>query len=265
MTHSHKGFSDQDLIIGFTWGTAAKLIDSSLVGLDVSLPRSSTNIASYKAEDIITRDVCIIGGSSTGTYSAVLLGVFNKSVAHRLRQKSSRRCPSNGWISGPANRYWVRVGQYDSFGGCSRRILHAAFKVSGVERGFIPDPVPEDLLMPFGDFVKKYSLEAAVYTIFQLSQSMGDIYHTLTLYVMKVIGLDLLKNLESGFLTTARHDNSEPYQKAQATLSKDPLLNSTVIGMDRCWYSGRTEAHPSQEVAHNHSTEARQPLRLRPL
>jgi heterodisulfide reductase subunit A-like polyferredoxin len=64
----------------FPWGNAAKLIVASLVGLAASHSHSSINIANYKQEDIITRDVCIIGGGSTGTYSAVRLGDFNKSV-----------------------------------------------------------------------------------------------------------------------------------------------------------------------------------------
>ena len=34
----------------------------------------------YKPEDIITRDVCIIGGGSTGTYSAIRLRDMGKSV-----------------------------------------------------------------------------------------------------------------------------------------------------------------------------------------
>jgi hypothetical protein len=34
---------------------------------------------------------------------------------------------------------------------------------------FLPNPVPEHLFWPFGDLVKKYSLGAAVYTIFQFS------------------------------------------------------------------------------------------------
>ena len=64
----------------FPWGNATKLIVASLVGLAASHSYSSISITNYKQGDIITRDVCIIGGGSTGTYSAVRLGDFNKSV-----------------------------------------------------------------------------------------------------------------------------------------------------------------------------------------
>jgi hypothetical protein len=50
---------------------------------------------------------------------------------------------------------------------------------------------------------------------------------------MKVFGLAVIQSLQEGFLTTARHDNSELYQKAQAALLPNLLLNSTVVDMDR--------------------------------
>lgn len=55
----------------------AALIAALLVSLAVS---SAVNIGTYNKEDIIIRDVCIIGGGATGTYAAVRLGDFNKSV-----------------------------------------------------------------------------------------------------------------------------------------------------------------------------------------
>jgi hypothetical protein len=45
---------------------------------------------------------------------------------------------------------------------------------------------------------------------------------------MKNFGLDILRNLQVGFLTTARHDNSELYAKARAELGADALLRSRV-------------------------------------
>lgn len=107
-------------------------------------------------------------------------------------------------------------------------------KYPGLDGGFfLPKPVPEDMLMPFGEFIKKYSLEAVTYTIFSISEQFPTMLDTPTLYVMMVWGLDLVHNFQEGFLTTARNDNSELYQKAQAALLPNLLLNSTVINMDR--------------------------------
>ena len=103
-----------------------------------------------------------------------------------------------------------------------------------LEAGFdLPAEVPPDLLLPFGDFVRKYSLDAAVNTIFNFGQGLGDILSQPTLYVMKNFGLDILRNLSIGFLTTARHDNSELYVKARAELGNDALLGSRVLATER--------------------------------
>ena len=103
-----------------------------------------------------------------------------------------------------------------------------------LEAGFeLPDPIPPDLLLPFGDFVRKYALDAAVGTIFNFGQGLGDLLRQPTLYVMKNFGLDILRNLQVGFLTTARHDNSEVYAKARAELGADALLRSRVVATER--------------------------------
>ena len=103
-----------------------------------------------------------------------------------------------------------------------------------LEHGFeLPDRVPPDLLLPFGDFVRRYGLDAAVPSIFSFGQGLGDLLRQPTLYVMKNFGLDLLRNLQIGFLTTARHDNSELYEKALTELGDDVLLHSRVVSTER--------------------------------
>ena len=108
-------------------------------------------------------------------------------------------------------------------------------KYAYLEAGFdLPDPVPTDLLLPFGDFITKYDLEAAVGVIFGFAQGLGNLLEQLTLYVLKIFGLSTLRDLHSGFLTTARQDNSEIYEKALTELGPDNvLLQSHVIATDR--------------------------------
>jgi hypothetical protein len=49
-------------------------------------------------------------------------------------------------------------------------------KYPQLEGGFyLPDPVPEGLYMPFGQFVQKYGIADAVQTIFRLTSAFGDI------------------------------------------------------------------------------------------
>ncbi|MCP2265801.1 FAD-dependent oxidoreductase [Promicromonospora thailandica] len=103
-----------------------------------------------------------------------------------------------------------------------------------LEYGFeLPDPVPTDLLLPFGEFVRRYDLDAVVPTVFQFGQGLGDLLRQPTLYVMKNFGSDILRNLQIGFVSTSRRDNSELYRKARTELGDDVLLNSRVVSTDR--------------------------------
>lgn len=94
----------------------------------------------------------------------------------------------------------------------------------------LPSPVPEDLLLPFGEFVQKYNLGDAVFTIASFNQGQ-DVLKVPTLYVFKLFSLSLLQSLATGFVTTANRDNSELYRKATAFLS--PYLSTTVLSVDR--------------------------------
>jgi phytoene dehydrogenase-like protein len=65
-----------------------------------------------------------------------------------------------------------------------------------VETGFdLPNPVPADLLLPFGEFVKKHALHDMVGFLFQFGQGLGDILSQLTLYVVKKFGKGILESL----------------------------------------------------------------------
>jgi len=99
--------------------------------------------------------------------------------------------------------------------------------------GHIPQPVPADLLLSFGDFVEKYSLQDAVFLFSSYGQGLGNILKLPTLYALKLISPALLQDLQIGSLTTKRHNNSELYEKAQTELGADVLLNSHVLAMDR--------------------------------
>ncbi|GLA07358.1 hypothetical protein AnigIFM60653_008589 [Aspergillus niger] len=93
----------------------------------------------------------------------------------------------------------------------------------------LPEDVPEDLLMPFGEFVQKYDLGAAVELISIYSQGVRNWLNYPTVYLMKFVSLDMLRALETGFLSTARHDNSELFEAALAKLGDDALLDSVVV------------------------------------
>lgn len=100
---------------------------------------------------------------------------------------------------------------------------------------FLPNPIPEDLILPFGEFVKKYGVEDALVTMFAYDPGLGDILTIPTVEIMRVLGLSAVQQLQGGFLTTARRNNSELYTKASAELlaAQGLLLSSEVVHADR--------------------------------
>jgi monoamine oxidase len=105
----------------------------------------------------------------------------------------------------------------------------------GLNAGFdLPNPVPDDLVLPFGEFVQKYNLGDAVQVIADFAQGHGDVLKQMTLNIFKVHGLQSLQSMQTGFLVTANHDDYQIYANALQVLGSDKvLLNSKVTKMDR--------------------------------
>lgn len=100
--------------------------------------------------------------------------------------------------------------------------------------GGIPDPVPQELIEPFGKFVEDNELQAAVPIIWIFAFGVGNVLKAPTLLVIKDFGLLQINDLfTGGFLTTSNHNNSELYHKAATLLGKDVLYGSTVL--ERTW------------------------------
>lgn len=116
---------------------------------------------------------------------------------------------------------------------------YAAFltQYPALDKGlFLPDPVPEDLTMSFSDFALKYGIADIVQTMFFLNQGIGNLLSAPVVEHARIAGLSLLQQMTSnGFLTSARHNNSEIYGKAQAELlaANNLLLSSQVTSSSR--------------------------------
>jgi hypothetical protein len=226
--------------------------------------------------NVITRDVVVIGGGSTGSYAAIRLRDLGKSVVVVERQDRlgghthTYKDPVTGATADYGVAVWhdiqnvrihlsrfnvpvertrflrgqvvttdFRTGQPVLTNNTGIRLNvtgMAAYsaqlrRFSYLDFGFdLPDPVPEDLLLPFGDFAKKYGLEEMVPMISRYTQGYGNILRQPTLYIVKIFGLNLVRDITTGsFLSTSAHDNSELYRKIQAKLGSDVLLNSHVV------------------------------------
>jgi hypothetical protein len=247
-------------------------------------PSSPDNINddnSWSPNDIITRDVCIIGGGSSGTYAAVRLGDMNQSVV--IVERTDRLGGNTETYIDPVTQTPIDIGVLvwhnldivkNYFARFDVPLTNATLDTSGLvsefvdfrtgaivpgfepsdptaaleayvaqlskypylEAGFdLPNPVPTDLLLPFGEFVTKYSLSGVVNLIFQFNQGIGDLLNTPTLYVMKLFGLGVIQGIQNGFLTTLHHDNSQLYENAQSAFSAANalLLSSRVVAIER--------------------------------
>lgn len=100
----------------------------------------------------------------------------------------------------------------------------------------LPDPVPRDFLLPFGEFLRKYRLEDTYYNMFYNLQGLGDLMSQPTLYILRYFNREYLNILDpsnDGALVTSRRYNQELYHKSRDLLGRDVFLKSQVIGTRR--------------------------------
>ncbi|KAB5529008.1 flavin-containing superfamily amine oxidase, partial [Coniochaeta sp. 2T2.1] len=105
-----------------------------------------------------------------------------------------------------------------------------------LENGFeLPYPVPEDLLLPCGDFLKKYDLGALASALFSTAQGVGNILAQPTLYILKTFTLAVADSALGGLplMTTPDQNNQAIYDSAARKLGDNVFLNSDVKRINR--------------------------------
>ena len=250
-----------------------------LVLATITLAAQIIDLAAYTSSSVIRRDVCIIGGGSSGTYSAIRLHDSGKTVA--VVESTDRMGGHTNTYIDPVTNVTVDIGVIvfhnitivkdyfarfgiplvaapgndalevlsyvdyqtgkiipsNSFKDPSTALAAYAMQVAKypyLEEGFnLPQPVPTDLLLPFGEIVKKYALQDAVQTIFRFAQGLGDLLAQPTLYVFKLFRPAALQDIQTGFLTTAHNDNSQLYRSARTVLGENVFLHSHVLATER--------------------------------
>lgn len=113
-------------------------------------------------------------------------------------------------------------------------------KYPWIDAGFlVPDPVPAELLLPFGELAKKYSFEALLPVIAQYNFYTGDISTIAALYGVKGLGPGLLGSLFGKFIIAASGDARSLYQAAAKELGDSVLLESTIVSVRRTAKTGK--------------------------
>ena len=254
------------------------IVQTTLLWLAYFGSSSAINLSQFAERDRITRDVCVIGGGSSGTYGAIRLREFGKSVV--VIEKNNRLgghthtyidpatgIPADYGVmvfddlpvvhnyfahfnipimkmaqTGPPNQIAVDFRTGEAFtpstpnAGTPAAIeRHSALldRYPYLDDGFnLPDPVPDDLLLPFGEFAAKYNLGDAVSTI-SLYCPGGDYLNQPALYILKCFNPQVLAGHLTGFYVTEEDNNSLLYAAALEELGEDALLQSRVVYMER--------------------------------
>ncbi|KAE8553971.1 hypothetical protein EYB25_002509 [Talaromyces marneffei] len=229
---------------------------------------------SYAPENILIRDVVVIGGGASGTYGAIALKDMGRSVA--VVEKKPHFGGHVNTYNDPETGLALDFGVQGYDGDSITQAFFSRFNIlliplskgngevtADFDTGEIvmttmsadslaaygeqtnlyypdlalglhlPQPVPEDLLLPFRDFIVKYSLQDAAYTIWRFTSPGKDILDQLTLYVMlgcNAASTPLLGGQGSDVTT---RNNSELFGKAEEEFGSSALLNSHVIAAKR--------------------------------
>ncbi|KAF3767282.1 FAD/NAD(P)-binding domain-containing protein [Cryphonectria parasitica EP155] len=99
----------------------------------------------------------------------------------------------------------------------------------------LPAEIPEDLLLPYGEFLQKYDLGAMIFDVSQYVPGFRNLLTVPTLYVMKAFSADIAETflgLAPPFLS-AVEGNQHIYDQARLRLGDDVFLDSTLHGILR--------------------------------
>ena len=103
-----------------------------------------------------------------------------------------------------------------------------------LDSGFnLPNPVPPDLLIPFGDFVTKYGLEALVPMAFQFAQGAGDLLANPAIYILKAFGLSVVGAIATDSFVAVPAGTGALYDAAATFLGSDAVVNAEVLAVSR--------------------------------
>ncbi|KAF4772724.1 flavin-containing superfamily Amine oxidase [Colletotrichum scovillei] len=107
-------------------------------------------------------------------------------------------------------------------------------KYPWIDQGFlVPDPVPEELTLPFRELAQKYNFSALLAVIAQFNWWTGDISTIPALYGIKGLGPGLLRSLFGEFILSANGDTRAIYDAAAGVLGDSVLLDSDVVEVKR--------------------------------
>jgi NAD(P)-binding Rossmann-like domain len=179
-----------------------------------------------RANPVIERELCVIGGGSAGTYID-----YGKSVV--LLERTSRLGGHAETYIVPGTATPIDIGVIDfeqtpvvlnyfnrfnvNAGGARHVLRDPRHEYPYLDSGFqLPDAVPEELAEPFSSFVTTYGLQALVPTIFEYGQGAGSLLNDPALYVLKLFNLNVVSAMASSTSGEARFNSTTPLRSTLA-------------------------------------------------
>ncbi|KAI6758546.1 hypothetical protein HG530_010786 [Fusarium avenaceum] len=98
---------------------------------------------------------------------------------------------------------------------------------------FVPEPVPAELLQPFGQFAQQNNFSAILPLIAQLNWYPGNITTIPALYGLKKFGPGLMQSANNGFIVPKSGNTRSLYDAAASELGNSVYLNSNVVRVER--------------------------------
>jgi hypothetical protein len=99
-----------------------------------------------------------------------------------------------------------------------------------------PENIPEELLIPFGEFVTKHNLENAMPFVYETTGlGIGNMTNELTLFALQAFGASMARStlgLQGSFVP-ATFRNQDVYDAVAKKLGRDVIYSSTVIHTKR--------------------------------
>jgi hypothetical protein len=252
------------------------------------IPRSAgtRNGGAAVERTVLERDVCVIGGGASGTYTAVRLRDAGRSVVVVDRKPNlgghteTYRDPVTGNTAElgvmifhdvpVVTEYFARFGvplepisptefwdkpqhfdfhtgkklahyvppSHDAIAEALARYFQYQEQIAesyyDLDKGFdLPQPVPADLLLPFGAFVEKHGLDAMVGVASGYGQGLGDLLRMPTIYVLKNVSARTVTSMFENKYLMAPGGNGQLYEKVGEFLGDDVLLGTSVERVDR--------------------------------
>lgn len=100
-----------------------------------------------------------------------------------------------------------------------------------LDDGFLlPDKLPEDLLLPWPEYIRKHNVTKSAHATFQAPGPAGNPLKRLSLYLFNFVNSLVMSELSGHIVHNANGDNGEIFRKAQADIgATNVLLSSTIV------------------------------------